>query len=70
MLFPGSECLSHILDETKYLITQTKGLEQSGFAENETLQRAFARSIEIIEEATKKIPPLHQEIKKIIDKEK
>ena len=37
MSFPGFEYLSHILDETKYLITQTKDLKQSGFAENETL---------------------------------
>jgi len=56
MSFPGFEYLSHILDETRYLITQTRDLKQSDFAENETLQRAFVRSIEIIGEATKQIP--------------
>ncbi len=56
MSFPGFEYLSHILDETRYLITQTRDLKQSDFAENGTLQRAFVRSIEIIGEATKHIP--------------
>jgi len=56
MSFPGFEYLSHIIDEAKYLISQTEDLKQSDFAENETLQRAFTRSIEIIGEATKKIP--------------
>ncbi|MBC8174279.1 MAG: DUF86 domain-containing protein [Candidatus Marinimicrobia bacterium] len=56
MSFPGFEYLNHIIDETKYLIIQTKDLEKSDFTENETLKRAFVRSIEIIGEATKKIP--------------
>ncbi len=53
MSFPGAEYLYHILDETKYILTQTKRLEKEFFLENETLQRAFVRSMEIIGEATK-----------------
>ena len=56
MSFSALEYLRHILDETKYLLSQTKKLSQNQFAQNQTLQRAFVRSIEIIGEATKKIP--------------
>lgn len=48
--------LRHILNETQYLIEQTKELDKEEFLENETLQRAFVRSIEIIGEAAKQIP--------------
>ena len=50
------EYLRHILDEAAYLIGQTEGLSKEEFVQNETLRRAFVRSIEIIGEATKKIP--------------
>lgn len=50
------EYLRHIMDETDYIITQTQGLSRNAFMKDETLKRAFARSIEIIGEATKKIP--------------
>lgn len=56
MSFPGSEYLYHILDETKYILSQTKELAKEDFFQNETLQRAFVRSIEIIGEATKNTP--------------
>lgn len=51
------EYLRHILVETESLRGQTKHLGKSQFLENETFQRAFVRSLEIIGEATKKIPP-------------
>ncbi|MDP3359825.1 MAG: DUF86 domain-containing protein [Lutibacter sp.] len=51
------EYLRHILDECSYLITVSKNLEFDTFIENETLKRAVIRSLEIIGEATKKIPP-------------
>lgn len=54
-IFP-SEYVQHILDETGYLKTQTQGLSKKEFMRNETLKRAFVRSLEIIGEATKKIP--------------
>jgi len=51
------EYLRHILDETKYLTAQASSLTKQQFMEGETLKRAFVRSIEIIGEAAKKVPP-------------
>lgn len=50
------EYLRHILDETGYLISESRGMSKDWFIGNETLKRAFVRSIEIIGEASKKIP--------------
>jgi uncharacterized protein with HEPN domain len=50
------EYLRHILDETKYIIEKAEGLSGEQFTSNDTLKRAFVRSLEIIGEATKKIP--------------
>ncbi len=50
------EYLRHILDETRYLGRQTHGLSKEQFLQDETLKRAFVRSIEIIGEATKQVP--------------
>ena len=44
------------LDEAKYIISKTKNLNKISFTQDETLQRAFVRSMEIIGEATKNIP--------------
>ena len=48
--------LRHILVEADYLIAQTGSLKRDEFVANETLRRAFVRSLEIIGEAAKKIP--------------
>ena len=50
------EYLHHISDELGYLIRQTETLKREDFFKNETLQKAFVRSLEVIGEATKKIP--------------
>lgn len=50
------EYLKHILDETNYLIKSSKDLEEEKFSRDETLQKAFVRSLEIIGEATKNLP--------------
>jgi len=50
------EYLRHILDEAVYLNRQTPGLSKAQFLTDETLKRAFVRSIEIIGEATKQVP--------------
>lgn len=49
--------LCHILDETVYLQRTALGLSREDFMENDTLKRAFARSLEIIGEATKNLSP-------------
>jgi len=51
------EILRHILDETDYLLKTSRGLQRSEFLENDTLRRAFVRSLEIIGEAARKISP-------------
>jgi uncharacterized protein with HEPN domain len=50
------EYLRHILDEIDYLTARATGLSQEHFMSDETLKRAFVRSIEIIGEAAKKVP--------------
>lgn len=48
--------LNHILDETKYLIEQSRHTDEERFKNDETLKRAFVRSLEIIGEAVKNLP--------------
>lgn len=50
------EFLKHIADECAYLASISKGLTKDAFLDDETLKRAVVRSLEIIGEATKKIP--------------
>lgn len=50
------EYIRHIHDECSYLISVSKNLLFEDFMEDETLKRAVVRSLEIIGEATKKIP--------------
>jgi len=45
-----------MLDETEYLMTRREGLSKEQFLQDETLKRAFVRSIEIIGEASKSVP--------------
>jgi uncharacterized protein with HEPN domain len=51
------EYLKHIRDESLYILSvTTKGVTKEEFLNDETLKRAVVRSLEIIGEATKKIP--------------
>jgi uncharacterized protein with HEPN domain len=50
------EHLRHILDEAEYLISKSQALSRDQFVRDETLKRAFVRSLEIIGEATKQVP--------------
>lgn len=50
------EYLRHILDEAEYLMDESHGLGKEQFLQDATLKRAFVRSIEIIGEASKKVP--------------
>jgi len=50
------EYLRHIQDECSWLISVSENLTFDDFLADETLKRAVVRSLEIIGEATKKIP--------------
>jgi len=50
------EFLKHISDECSFLLSLNKDLTKENFLDDETLKRAVVRSLEIIGEATKKIP--------------
>lgn len=56
MSFAPHEYLRHIVAESIYLADQTAVTSKDEFLASETLQRAFVRSLEIIGEATKKLP--------------
>jgi len=55
MLVSPLEYLRHILDEAQYLMSEAEGLGKEQFLLDETVKRAFIRSIEIIGEASKKV---------------
>jgi uncharacterized protein with HEPN domain len=48
--------LHHIHTETQYILGRVQGLEKETFLHDETLKRAFVRSLEIIGEAVKQLP--------------
>jgi len=50
------EFLRHIQDECTYIISVSQELIYEDFLKDETLKRDIVRSLEIIGEATKKIP--------------
>jgi uncharacterized protein with HEPN domain len=56
MSFEPREFLRHILAEADYLVRALEGVTRARFDGDETLQRAAVRSLEIIGEATKRIP--------------
>ena len=56
MSFEPRDYLRHIAVEADYLIGQSAGVTTAGFMGNETLRRAFVRSLEIIGVAAKKVP--------------
>ena len=56
MSFEPRDYLRHILAEADYLIVRSAGLPFETFVADDTLRRAFVRSLEIIGEAAKNIP--------------
>ncbi len=56
MSFEPRDYLRHILVEADYLMVRVGSLTREEFMADETLRRAFVRSIEIIGEAAKKVP--------------
>ena len=56
MLPTTVELLRDVLREAEFLAKQAAQTTDEAFLRDEVLQRAFVRSVEIIGEATKKIP--------------
>lgn len=50
------EYIHHILDEIDFILTQISDMDYESFVRNPTVKRAFVRSLEIIGEASKKLP--------------
>ena len=48
--------IGHIRKEVEYLLGRLEDLTREGFDRDETLKRAVIRSLEVIGEATKKLP--------------
>ena len=56
-MFPSArEYLQHILDETTHIMTNPMSLDKTEFIQDETLKRAYARSIEVIGKSVKQLP--------------
>lgn len=55
MSFEPHDYLRHILAEATYLERSSESLTRDAFLADETLHRAFVRSLEIVGEATKRI---------------
>ncbi|MFP4481006.1 MAG: DUF86 domain-containing protein [Desulfohalobiaceae bacterium] len=45
-----------MLDEIDYILNRVSGMGYESFVRDETLKRAFVRSVEVIGEASKKLP--------------
>ena len=50
------EYIHHILDEIDFILNQISDRDYESFVRNPTVKRAFVRSLEIIGEASKKLP--------------
>lgn len=51
-----TEYVRHMLDEAEYLLEESQHISRLEFLHDETLQRAFVRSIEILGEAANQLP--------------
>lgn len=52
-----ADVLRHILDELEYLARTAAVLDMGAFLRDEDRRRAFVRSLEIVGEAAKRLPP-------------
>jgi uncharacterized protein with HEPN domain len=61
------EFLQHIRIEMAYLVKRSNGLSKEDVFQHDDLSRAFARSLEIIGEAMKQLPPIFRQTYPEID---
>lgn len=57
MSFEPRDYLRHMLEEADFLVAETRELTKQEFLGDKILRRAFVRSIEVIGEAAKQVPP-------------
>jgi uncharacterized protein with HEPN domain len=69
MSFEPREYLRHMLAEAGYLLAHSRDLDAAAFLADETLRRAFVRSLQIIGEAGKKVPELERSLQHMLAKE-
>jgi len=50
------EYIRHMLDEIDYILNRISNMDYESFVRDETIKRAFVRSVEVIGEASKKLP--------------
>jgi uncharacterized protein with HEPN domain len=60
------EYIRHILDKVDYILGQVSNLDYDSFVRDETLKLAFVRSIEVIGEASKKLPDLRVNLQDLL----
>jgi len=63
----AKEYLKHVLDEINFILDKSNRLEEEQFSKDETLKRAFCRSLEIVGEAIKNLPNEFKEDNKEIN---
>jgi uncharacterized protein with HEPN domain len=62
-----TEYIQHMLDEIDYILSRISDMNYESFVRDETFKRAFVRSIEVIGEASKKLPEDIQAIQQDIE---
>jgi uncharacterized protein with HEPN domain len=67
MSFEPRDYLQHVLAEADYLLRESSAVTEAEISANETLQRAFGRSLEDIGEAPKQIPDAFRRAHREID---
>lgn len=67
MSLSAEELLRHILDEVVFLLETSSGLKYEKYITDGIVIRAFERSLEIIGDATKKLPREFRDIHNDID---
>jgi uncharacterized protein with HEPN domain len=56
MSYEPLDVLRHVIDEIEFVEVELLTLDEDSFMHDQTRQRAFVRSLEIIGEAVKKVP--------------